>query len=151
MSLKNPFRLLIICFAFLFFSSSLIIFCGTASGESNNMNDYQFFKEFGGKGSEDGQLIAPHSIDIDKDGNVYVTDTGNNRIQKYDSEGNFVLKWGVEGSDDGQFMKLHDIAVDPSGEYVYTLELKNHRVQKFNSQGNFILKWGFEDTGGKGA
>ena len=107
MNMKNP--LLITCFAFFF---STILFFGTASGE----NDYQFFKVFGGKGSEDGQLLAPHSIDIDKDGYVYVTDTGNNRIQKYDSDGNFVLKWGEEGSNDGQFMKLHDIGVDPSGE-----------------------------------
>src|SRR4030095_9112059 len=78
----------------------------------NSFNDYQFLTMFGGKGSENGQLIAPHSLDIDKEGNVYVTDTGNNRIQKYDSNGKFLLKWGEEGSEDGQFIKLHDIAVD---------------------------------------
>ena len=49
------------------------------------------------KEAKTGQLVAPHSIDIDKEGNVYVTDTGNNRIQKYDSNGNYVLKWGRGG------------------------------------------------------
>ena len=99
--------------------------------ESNN-TEYQFLNKFGGKGSEDGQLISPHSIDIDKDGNVYVTDTGNDRIQKYNSDGKFILKWGGEGVGDGEFDKLHDVVVDPSGQYVYTLELKNHRVEIYS-------------------
>ena len=133
----------------LFFFSNITLFLGHAFGV-DHFNDYQFLNMFGGKGSENGQLVAPHSLDIDKEGNVYVTDTGNNRIQKFDSDGNFVLKWGEEGTNNGQFIKLHDIAVDPSGKYVYTLELKNHRVQKFTSDGNFVLKWGFENTGGKG-
>lgn len=127
----------------LVFLLNLTLLLDDAYGK-NNLNDYKFFKLFGGKGSENGQLVAPHSIDIDKKGNVYVTDTGNNRIQKYDSDGNFLLKWGAEGSNDGEFIKLHDVAVDPSGKYVYTLELKNHRVQKFTSEGNFITKWGYE-------
>jgi DNA-binding beta-propeller fold protein YncE len=120
----------------LIFFFNLTYLFGAALGE-NISNDYHFLNMFGGKGSENGQLIAPHSLDIDKEGNVYVTDTGNNRIQKYDTDGKFLLKWGEEGSKDGQFIKLHDIAVDPSGQYVYTLELKNHRIQKFNSDGKF--------------
>src|SRR5680860_678354 len=138
-----------IIFSLVFFFN-LTMLLGDAFAKTD-LNEYKFLKMFGGKGSENGQLVAPHSIDIEKKGNVYVTDTGNNRIQKYDSDGNFLIKWGEEGSNDGQFIKLHDIAVDPSGKYVYTLELKNHRVQKFTSEGSFILKWGYEDTGGKGA
>ena len=145
-------HMLFLCFSsFFILVISFIGSTGIAIGQNNTINDYHFSKAFGGKGVEDGQLSTPHSIDIDKDGNVYVTDTGNNRIQKFDSDGNFLLKWGEEGSGDGQFIKLHDIAADPSGKFVYTLELKNHRVQKFDSQGKFILKWGFEDTGGQGA
>ena len=131
----------------LFYSLSL---SGSVFGESNT-TQYQFLNKFGEKGSEDGQMISPHSIDIDKDGNIYVTDTGNDRIQKYDNDGKFILQWGEEGTEDGQFDKLHDVYADPSGQYVYTLELKNHRVQKFTPDGKFILKWGFEDTGGQGA
>ena len=134
---------------------SILLFYGISSyesisGEGNNTK-YQFLNKFGGKGSEDGQMISPHSIDIDKDGNVYVTDTGNDRIQKFTSDGKFILKWGEEGNGDGEFDKLHDVYVDRSSKYVYTLELINHRVQKFTPDGKFILKWGFEDTGGQGA
>ena len=81
---------------------SVLLFYGISSygiifGESNNNTEYQFLNKFGDKGSEDGQLISPHSIDIDKEGNVYVTDTGNDRIQKYDLDGKFILQWGEEG------------------------------------------------------
>ncbi len=80
----------------LVFFFNLTLLLGDAFGK-NDLNDYKFFKMFGGKGSENGQLVAPHSIDIDKKGNVYVTDTGNNRIQKYDSDGNFLIKLGRRG------------------------------------------------------
>ena len=39
-------------------------------------------------------LISPHGIAIDSSGNVYVADYGNNRIQKFTSNGNFITKWG---------------------------------------------------------
>ena len=117
----------------------------------DNKTKFEFSFKFGEKGNQDGQLMNPHSIDIDKNGIVYVTDTGNNRVQKFNSDGKFILKWGEMGSEDGQFLKLHDVVVDPSGNYVYTLELKNHRVQKFTSDGEFILKWSFEKTGGRGS
>ncbi|HET9806953.1 MAG TPA: SBBP repeat-containing protein, partial [Nitrososphaeraceae archaeon] len=70
----------------LFFN--IVLLFGNALGE-NNFTGYQFVDQFGGKGSGNGQLLTPHSIDIDKDGNIYVTDTGNNRVEKYSSNGNF--------------------------------------------------------------
>jgi len=78
-----------------------------------------------GKEVEDGQLLSPHSIDINKDGNIYVTDIGNDRIQKYKRDGKFILQWRKEGIEDGQFDKLHDVYADPSVQYVYTFKLKN--------------------------
>ena len=90
-------------------------------GESNIAAEYQFLTKFGEKESNNEELSSPHSIDIDKEGNVYVTDTGNDRIQKYNLDGKFILQWGEEGSGDGQFDKLHDVYVDPSGQFIYTL------------------------------
>ena len=82
-------------FGIFFISFYSILFFETIFGESNTA-EYQFFTKFGGKGSNDGYLSTPHSIDIDKEGNVYVTDTGNDRIQKYDLDGKFILQWGEE-------------------------------------------------------
>ena len=89
---------------------------------------------------------SPSDIAIDNNGNVYVVDTGNHRIQKFTSDGNFVLKWGSNGTGDGQFSSPYGIAVD-SSNYVYVADSGNHRIQKFTSDGNFVLKWGSNGTG----
>ncbi len=83
---------------------------------------------------------------VDSSGNVYVADYGNNRIQKFDSNGNFITKWGSQGSGDGQFIQLNDVAVDSSGN-VYVADYGNNRIQKFDSNGNFITKWGSHGSG----
>ena len=111
-----------------FISFYSLLFYENIFSESN-IAEYQFLTKFGGKESNSGELSGPHSIDIDKEGNVYVTDTGNDRIQKYNLEGKLILQWGEEGSGDGQFDKLHDVYVDPSGQFIYTLELTNHRYR----------------------
>lgn len=63
--------------------------------------DCLFRTKWGTEGSEDGQFLIPEGIDIDSAGNIFVADTGNSRIQKFDSDGNFITKWGTEGSGDG--------------------------------------------------
>ncbi|HEU4444149.1 MAG TPA: SBBP repeat-containing protein, partial [Nitrososphaeraceae archaeon] len=78
--------------------------------------------------------------------NVYVTDAGNNRIQKFDNNGKLIAAWGSKGSGEGQLDTPHDIAVDSSGN-VYVAEQGNFRIQKFDSKGNFIAAWGSEGTG----
>ena len=52
---------------------------------------YQF--EWGAFGSEKSQFNIPHGLDLDNNGNVYVADRENNRIQKFDSLGNFIAEW----------------------------------------------------------
>ncbi|MGB9940270.1 PKD domain-containing protein [Methanosarcina sp.] len=96
----------------------------------------------GSQGSGDGQFNSPNDIAVDSSDNVYVVDSGNHRIQKFDSNGNFITKWGSEGTGDGQFYNgLSGIGVD-SSDNVYVVEPGNNRIQKFDSNGNFITKWG---------
>src|SRR5262249_35078075 len=49
----------------------------------------KFIKSWGSRGSENGQFNTIHGIVIDAQGNVYVADTGNKRIQVFDGDGNF--------------------------------------------------------------
>ncbi|RCV65692.1 Streptogramin lyase, partial [Methanophagales archaeon] len=88
----------------------------------------------------------PQGIAVDSSGNVYVVDTWNNRIQKFDSSGNFITKWGSFGTGDGKFDLPLGIAVD-SGGNVYVADTGNYRIQKFDSSGNFITKWGSSGNG----
>ncbi len=53
----------------------------------------------------------------------------NNRIQKFDSNGNFITKWGFKGTGDGQFDNPYGIAVDSSGN-VYVADTDNRSYPK---------------------
>lgn len=93
------------------------------------------------------RLHAPSGLALDREGNLYVVDGGNQRILKYDRDGKFVLKWGRHGTGDGQFnipaledYKSGAIAVDGEGS-VYVADTGNARIQKFDSTGKFLLKW----------
>ncbi|MCK4471945.1 MAG: 6-bladed beta-propeller, partial [Anaerolineae bacterium] len=67
---------------------------------------------WGSQGKGQGQFQDPRGIAVDQDGNVYVADSGNNRIQVFDSSGKFLTQWGGEGDGPGQFKEPWGIAVD---------------------------------------
>jgi len=87
------------------------------------------------------QYKFPKGVAVDVSGYVYVADDANHRIQKFDSNGNFISEWGNKGSDKGEFKFPKGVAVDASA-FVYVTDDENHRVQKFDSNGNFISEWG---------
>ena len=92
---------------------------------------------------EGGQFADPYGIAISPDGSLYVADSQNNRIQKFDTNGNFLIKWGSgsTGSGDGEFNTPSGMAIGYDGS-IYITDSGNHRIQKFDNNGNFITKWG---------
>ena len=102
---------------------------------------------WGSEGAGESQFNAPRGVAVAADGSVYVADSRNNRIQKFDSQGNLLLTWGTFGSLDaasagpGNFNEPWGVAVGPDGS-VYVTDTWNHRVQKFDANGNFITMWG---------
>jgi sugar lactone lactonase YvrE len=111
---------------------------------ASEVGEYELVATWGSLGADDGRFNYPAGIAVDGEGNVYVADTGNNRIQKFDSTGAFLLKWGSEGSGDGEFYSPQDIALDADGN-VYVVD--GSRIQVFDSSGTFIRKWGSYGTG----
>ncbi|MCK5242318.1 SMP-30/gluconolactonase/LRE family protein [bacterium] len=97
--------------------------------------------ETGESGAADGEFNQPSGVAVDNAGNVYVADQGNDRIQKFDENGDHLATWGSEGSLDGQFKDPFGIAVDNAGN-IYVADVHNYRIQKFDASGNFITKWG---------
>ena len=86
---------------------------------------------------------SPSSLSVDPENNfVYITDLGNNRVMKLDSDGKPDTTWGSAGSGDGQFHHPGDIDVDPTRQFVYVTDIDNNRIQKFDSNGKFISTWG---------
>ncbi|HSD05330.1 MAG TPA: HYR domain-containing protein, partial [Nitrosopumilaceae archaeon] len=104
-----------------------------------------FVKQWGSQGLQTTGLFSfPQNSDVDSSGNIYVTDYGNRRIQKFDSDGNFLHTWGIKGSDNGQFQFPIGIAIQ--GEYVYVVDNELNRVQKFDTVGKYITQWGVKGS-----
>jgi len=101
---------------------------------------YEFVRAWGCEGSSAGQFDVPFGVAVDRNGDVYVTDFYNHRIQKFSSDGTYITQWGDEGTGSGQFKRPHHIAVDSAG-YVYVADYGNHRIQKFNGDGKFVTMW----------
>ncbi len=106
----------------------------------------RFALAWGTAGAGNGQFSAPADVAVDASGNVYVLDSGNSRVQKFDKSGTFLLAWGAAGTEDGQFNQPKGIGVDSSGN-VYVADTGNNRVQKFTSAGVFALKFGAQGSG----
>ncbi len=112
--------------------------------------------EFGSSGKLDGQFRRPTGVAVDKDGDIYVVDWGNDRLQMFNSSGNHlctflgqatISKWGKMKLDANSFMwKQREIAermererlfrqpiaveVDARGR-VFVLERGRHRIQVY--------------------
>ena len=103
---------------------------------------------WGSQGKGNGQFQDPRGIAVDEAGNVYVADSGNHRIQKFDSSGSFLTQWGSQGDGPGQFQEPWGVAVTAEG-HVYVADTWSHRIQKFDAEGKFLITWGgYRATGG---
>ncbi|MGD1838019.1 MAG: hypothetical protein ACPKPY_08180, partial [Nitrososphaeraceae archaeon] len=83
-------------------------------------------------GDNIGQFIENHGIVVDSEQNVYVVDTGNVRVQKFDNNGNFITMGGSLGCQDNQFILPHDIAIDSKGFIYVTDSGKSHHMTTLN-------------------
>lgn len=81
-------------------------------------------------GAGNGDLFLPVGIAIDSNNFVYVSDTSNNRMQKFTSNGAFVAKWGTFSGANGNFFSPQGVACGAGGE-LYVADALLNRVTKF--------------------
>jgi sugar lactone lactonase YvrE len=106
----------------------------------------QYLTQWGSFGSGNGQFSFPAGVATNSAGDVYVVDSGNNRVQKFTSVGTFLIQWGSSGNGNGQFDNPIGVAVDAAGN-VYVADLGNHRIQKFTGAGAYLTQWGSYGAG----
>ncbi|MFM7582606.1 MAG: hypothetical protein ACKO9F_07790, partial [Caldilinea sp.] len=103
---------------------------------------YSFSAQWGSQGSGNGQFRNPTGVAVDSSGNVYVADFNNHRIQKFDSNGRYLMQWSGNGS----LYYPTGVAVDSSGS-IYVANMEKHLIQKFDSNGGYLTQWGGSGSG----
>ncbi|MEZ4517692.1 MAG: TIGR03663 family protein [Chloroflexota bacterium] len=100
----------------------------------------QVLNDSGVASNAPGSLAAPRNVAVAPDGEIYVADSGNNRVQVFDSNGQFLREWGSSGTNPGQFNEPWGLVVD--NEFVYVADTWNHRIQKFSREGDVVGVFG---------
>jgi NHL repeat-containing protein len=119
----------------------LVALCALAALWPAPVGAQSFILEWGSQGSGDGQFHDPQGVATDAAGNVYVVDSGNNRIQKFTNAGTYVTQWPIQG---GTGTVFPWVAVDPAGN-VY-VSVGTH-IEKYTSTGTLLTQWGSFGTG----
>ena len=98
----------------------------------------EFVRNIGDLESDDENVLfyMPMDIAVDKEGNVYVLDSGNHRIQKFDSEGNFLASFGRHGQGPGEFQYPQSIDIDDKGN-MYIADSGNQKINILKPNGTF--------------
>ena len=107
---------------------------------------YGYKTSWGSTGAGNGQFDRPYAICVDKFPYVYVADTFNQRVQKFNTSGTYQTKWGSWGTLDGQFKYPTGISADIN-QVIFVNDWTNNRVQKFSQWGAFSTKWGSAGAG----
>jgi DNA-binding beta-propeller fold protein YncE len=106
---------------------------------------FRLLQQIGGTSTpgkaEPGTFSAPSNVAVGADGQVYVTDTWNQRVQVFDSAGKFVRTFGRHGVTPGDFVRPKGIALDSQG-HIYVADAEFNNFQVLASDGSPLLAVG---------
>jgi sugar lactone lactonase YvrE len=105
-----------------------------------------YASSFGGTGTGQGQFRHPGDLAVDRQGDVWVPDVENNRLQEFDPSGAFKRQLGSVGTGNGQFSSPKGIAFTDEGEF-WVADSGNSRLEEFAENGTFIRSVGKAGSG----
>ena len=92
----------------------------------------------GQPGTANDQFDKPTDIAFGPNDEVYISDGyGNNRVLRFNGQGQLQTSWGMPGNQNGQFHLPHSIVVDREGR-VLVGDRENNRIQVFNRDGTWL-------------
>jgi DNA-binding beta-propeller fold protein YncE len=103
---------------------------------------YRYLNTFSDFGTEPGENMDAEFMDITH-GLLYLADTGNNRVDVFDLEGNFKFDFGGKGSGTGQMRRPEAAKADSQGN-IWVSDLGNNRILLYSKDGQFLKQWGKE-------
>ncbi len=105
--------------------------------------------QVGSHGKENGQFEIAVGLAVNKEGDVWLADYGNARVEEFvpvSSTFEYLSQFGSEGTGTGQFKKPGGVAIDGEG-HVWVADTANNRIQEFSATGAFIRQFGSKGTG----
>ncbi|TRZ92229.1 MAG: hypothetical protein D4R84_12740 [Rhodocyclaceae bacterium] len=105
--------------------------------------------KFGKAGSGEGELFHPTNIALGPDGDIYVVETSNFRVQRFTAEGKPVRTYGTVGSTVGSFARPKGIAMDKAGRLLVG-DAAFQNVQIFDNSGKLLMYFGQTDGSSDG-
>ncbi len=94
--------------------------------------------DIGKRGSGPGEFNLPRDVAIAPNGDLYVSDGGNFRIEVFDHNGKFLRTFGELGKQLGSFGRPKELAIDKNGN-VYVIDAAFGNFQIFNSDGQLLM------------
>jgi DNA-binding beta-propeller fold protein YncE len=123
-----------------------VVETGETSGEGHRVRVFdqasgEHLFDFGKRGSGDGELNLPRDAALAPNGDLYVVDGGNFRVQIFSADGRFLRGFGSVGQQGGQFSRPKELALDGIGR-VYVADAAFGNFQIFEPDGRLLLNVG---------
>jgi DNA-binding beta-propeller fold protein YncE len=88
-----------------------------------------------------GQFALPRGVAVDREGNLFVADTGNQRVQKLSATGAPLASLAMPRPPSSAPAGVAALAVDEAGS-IYIADAAGHSVLKLSADGALLVRWG---------